>query len=295
VTTNREIHHRFATVDGRQIFYREGGPAGAPTIVFLHGYPSSSLMFRHLLPELAVKWHVIAPDYLGFGLSDAPSVNEFAYTFDALADSVRKLLTSLGVSRYALVVHDYGAPIGWRLALASPESITAIVSQNGNAYEEGLQPAFFDTVRAYWSAQTPESEADVRQALTLETTRWQYLTGVPDQSLVDPTMWIRDHDLLSRPGSDLAQLSLFLDYSTNPALYPRIQEYFRSSQVPLLAVWGKADPIFASIGAELFQRDLPGAEVHLLEGGHFLLESALDHVLPFVREFLDEHIGDEES
>ncbi|GLY28846.1 alpha/beta hydrolase [Kineosporia sp. NBRC 101731] len=285
-------HHRYALVDGRRIFYREAGLPGRPTLVLLHGFPTSSLMFRQLIACLADRWHLIAPDHLGFGLSDTPSVREFAYSFDALADLTQSLVAQLRIEQYGLFVQGHGAQIGWRLALRAPEAVKALISQNGNAYVEGLQPEFFTTVRDYWRAQTPQTEAGMREALTLELTRWQYLAGVADETLVDPNTWLHDHGLLSRSGNDLIQLALFMDYASNPPLYPRVHRYFRESQVPLLAVWGRGDPIFGPAGAIAFTADLPDVEVHLLDGGHFLLESALDEVVPLVRAFLDKHLED---
>ncbi|MFJ3671051.1 alpha/beta fold hydrolase [Streptomyces sp. NPDC090106] len=284
------VHHRYAMVDGHQIFYREAGTRDRPTLVLLHGFPASSLMFRHLLPRLANRWHLVAPDHLGFGLSDAPPVDDFPYSFDSLTDLTGALLAQLGVERYGLFVHDHGAAIGWRLLLRTPDAVTAIITQNGNAYDEGLQPEFFTTLRDYWGEQTPRTEADVRQALTLELTRWRYLAGVADETLVDPALWTHDHDLLSRPDNDRVQLALFLDYATNLSLYPEVQRCFRQRQFPMLAIWGKNDPIFGPAGALAFTTDLPDAEVYLMTGGHFLLESALDDVLPLVRAFLDKHL-----
>lgn len=281
------VHHRYATVDGHRLFFREAGDPNAPALVLLHGFPTSSYMFRHLLPALADRYHVLAPDHLGFGLSDAPSVREFDYTFDALTDLTAGLLDTLGVGRYAMYVQDYGAPIGWRLALRKPSAITAIISQNGNGYDAGFVDSFWKIVRAYQSEQTPETEAAVRQFLTLDATRWQYVTGVPDETLVDPESWHHDYALISRPGNDLIQLKLLRDYATNAPLYPRLHEFFRASQVPLLAVWGRGDEIFGPAGAEAFADDLPGAEIRLLDGGHFLLESALDEVAALIRGFLD--------
>lgn len=280
------VHHRYATVDGHRLFFREAGDPDAPALVLLHGFPTSSYMFRRLLPALADRYHVIAPDHLGFGLSDAPSVDEFDYTFDALTDLTAGLLRALGIGRYAIYVQDYGAPIGWRLALRTPEAITAIISQNGNGYDAGFVDSFWKVVRAYQDHQTPDTEAAVRQFLTLEATRWQYVTGVPDETLVDPESWHHDYALISRPGNDLVQLKLLRDYATNAPLYPRLHEYFRASQVPLLAVWGRGDEIFGPAGAEAFTDDLPDAEVRLIEGGHFLLESALDEVTDLIRNFL---------
>lgn len=280
------VHHRYATVDGHRLFFREAGDPNAPALVLLHGFPTSSYMFRHLLPALADDFHVIAPDHLGFGLSDAPSVQQFDYTFDALTDLTAGLLRVLGINRHAIYVQDYGAPIGWRLALRDPSAITAIITQNGNGYDAGFVDSFWKVVRAYQTEQTQETEAAVRQFLTLDATRWQYVTGVPDQTLVDPESWHHDYALISRPGNDLVQLKLLRDYATNAPLYPRLHEYFRASQVPLLAVWGRGDEIFGPAGAEAFADDLPDAEIRLLEGGHFLLESALDDVTALIRGFL---------
>jgi pimeloyl-ACP methyl ester carboxylesterase len=281
------VHHRYATVDGHRLFFRQAGDPSAPPVVLLHGFPTNSYMFRHLIPALADRYHVIASDHLGFGLSDAPGVEEFDYTFDALAALTVGLLQTLGIGRYAMYVQDYGAPIGWRLALRDPHSITAIITQNGNAYDAGFVESFWKTVRAYHGAQTRETEAAVRQFLTLEATRWQYVTGVPDETLVDPESWYHDYALLSRPGNDKVQLKLLLDYATNPPMYPAVHEYFRASRVPLLAVWGRGDEIFGPAGAQAFAADAPDAEIHLLDGGHFLLESAIDEVARLVRAFLE--------
>ncbi|MBC3194921.1 alpha/beta hydrolase [Pseudonocardia sp. C8] len=280
-------HHRYATVGGHQIFYREAGRADAPTVVLLHGFPTSSFMFRDLIPRLSDRYHVIAPDHLGFGFSDAPSVDEFHYTFDALADVTAGLLDQLGVHRYAIYVQDYGAPVGWRLALADPEAVTAVISQNGNAYDAGFVEEFWRPVWDFQQDWTPETEEAVRGALTLEAIRWQYTQGVSDPSVVSPDTWHHDHAMISRPGNDRVQLQLFRDYATNPPLYPRVHEYFRDSGVPVLAVWGRGDEIFGPDGARAFATDSPNAEIHLLDGGHFLLESAMDEVVPLIRDFLD--------
>jgi pimeloyl-ACP methyl ester carboxylesterase len=285
------VHHRYATVDGHRLFYREAGDPAAPALVLLHGFPTSSHMFRDLVPALADRYHVIAPDHLGFGLSDAPPVDAFDYTFDALTDLTAALLRSLGVERYAIYVQDYGAPIGWRLALREPSAITAIISQSGNAYEAGFVESFWKVVQAYQREQTPDTEAPIRQFLTLEATRWQYVTGVPDETLVSPESWQHDYALISRPGNDLVQLKLLRDYATNVPMYPHVQEYFRTSAVPLLAVWGRGDEIFGPAGAEAFAEDLPDAEIHLLDGGHFLLESALDEVTELIRNFLKTRVA----
>ncbi|MEV6904059.1 alpha/beta hydrolase [Amycolatopsis sp. NPDC051372] len=281
------VHHRYATVEGQQLFYREAGPTDAPAVVLLHGFPTSSFMFRTLIPELSARYHVVAPDHLGFGLSSAPSVEDFAYTFDALTSLTAGLLEQLGLGSYAMYVQDYGAPIGWRLAIAHPDSITAIITQNGNGYDSGFVENFWSTVWAYQREQNTETEANIRKALTLETTRWQYVTGVPDESLVSPDAWHHDYQLLSRPGNDAIQLKLFLDYASNPPMYPALHEYLRANLPPVMAVWGKNDPIFGPEGALAFTGDAPNTEVHLLNGGHFLLESALDQVAKLVLGFLD--------
>ncbi|MEB3033164.1 alpha/beta fold hydrolase [[Mycobacterium] nativiensis] len=287
------VHHRYLTVDGYRLFFRQAGNPDAPALVLLHGFPTSSYMFRNLVPLLADQYHVIAPDHLGFGLSDAPTVEDFDYTFDALTELTAGLLRALGIRRYAMYVQDYGAPIGWRLALDDPAAITAIITQNGNGYDAGFVDSFWTTVRDYQFAQTPETEAAVRQFLTLEATRWQYVTGVSDETLVDPESWWHDYRLLSRPGNDRVQLNLFLDYATNAPLYPRLHQYFRASQVPLLAVWGRGDEIFGPAGADAFAEDLPNAEIHLLDGGHFLLESALTDVVALIRPFLAKELGED--
>ncbi|MUL41400.1 alpha/beta hydrolase [Streptomonospora sp. PA3] len=285
------VHHRTATVDGYEIFYREAGPADAPAIVLLHGYPTSSFMFRELIPLLAADYRVIAPDHLGFGHSAAPGAKEFTYTFDALAELTDGLLDRLGLDRYAVYVQDYGAPIGWRLALKHPERISAIVTQNGNGYEDGFVESFWADVWAYGADPGPATEPAVRVALSREAIRWQYLHGVPDPSLVSPDTWEHDVALVSREGNDEIQLALFRDYTGNRALYPRLHEYLRSSEVPVLAVWGRNDEIFGPEGALAFARDAEDAEVHLVDGGHFLLESHLDVVAGYMRGFLGRVLG----
>jgi pimeloyl-ACP methyl ester carboxylesterase len=279
------VHHRYATVQGRQLFYREAGPPGSPAVVLLHGFPASSFMFRNIIPALADGYHVIAPDHLGFGLSDAPPAGEFGYTFDALAGLTAGLLGQLGITRYAMYVQDYGAPIGWRLALADPAAVTAIVTQNGNGYEAGFTEAFWKPVREYWQERNPRTEEAVREALALDAIRWQYLHGVPDESVVSPDTWHHDFALVSRTGNDRVQLDLFADYATNLPLYPYLHAYLRDSRVPLLAVWGRNDEIFGPDGARAFAADAHRAEIHLLDGGHFLLESHLDDAVSYIRPF----------
>ncbi|OBH15622.1 alpha/beta fold hydrolase [Mycolicibacter sinensis] len=280
------VRHHYAAVDGRRLFYREAGSADAPAIVLLHGFPTSSYMFRDLITRLGEDYHVVAPDYLGFGYSDMPLVTEFDYTFDNLAALTQKLLDQLGLDRYAIYVQDYGAPIGWRLALSRPHTISAIVTQNGNGYDEGFIESFWKTVWDYQREQTAETEAAIRTALTVESLKWQYLTGAPDESVVSPDTWTLDSALLSRPGNDEIQLALFRDYATNPPMYPALHEYLRTSRVPVLAVWGQGDPIFGPDGARAFDRDAQDAEIHLLDGGHFLLETAAEEIGQLVKDFL---------
>ena len=274
-----------ATIDGCSIFYREAGPKTAPTILLLHGFPTSSHMFRNLIPALAERYHVVAPDLPGFGFSTAPDRKQFQYTFDHLARIIGQFVEAIGLKRYAIYVFDYGAPVGLRLALAHPEQVTAIISQNGNAYEEGLSQGW-NPIQKYWRQPTEENRAALREFLTPEATKWQYLHGVQDESLVAPEAYELDSALLARPGNDEIQLDLFLDYASNVALYPRFQEYFRRAKPPLLAVWGKHDPFFLPAGAEAFKRDNPGAEVHFYDTGHFALETHAQEIAQAISGFL---------
>ena len=283
-------HHRYAEIAGRQIFYREAGPSDAPAVVLLHGTPASSAMYRNLIPALADRYHVVAPDYPGFGHSDMPGVDEFDYTFDALADHVDALLDHLGLTRYAMYVQDYGAPVGWRLALRHPERITAVVSQNGNAYVEGFVGDAMEPLFAYGRDRSEVNAKALRDILGIDGLKWQYTHGVSDPTVVDPDVWSTAHAAVAASEAAIAvQLELFADYVTNVELYPRVHEYFRTSQVPLLAVWGRNDEIFGPDGALAFGRDLPRAEINLLDGGHFLLESRLDQVVALMRPFLADH------
>src|SRR5215467_4787403 len=247
------IRYQHAIVDGNRIFYREAGPKTAPAVLLLHGFPTSSHMFRNLIPALADRYHVVAPDLPGFGFSDAPDRKRFRYTFEGLAKTIDSFTETIGIAPYAIYVFDYGAPVGLRLALAHPERITAIVSQNGNAYEEGLSQGW-NPIQKYWKEPTAENRAALRAFLTPEATKSQYLYGVNNPTLVAPEAYELDSALLRRPGNDEIQLDLFLDYSSNVALYPRFQEYFRTKRPPLLAVWGKNDPFFLPPGAEAFRR-----------------------------------------
>ena len=280
------VHHRTIRVDDLEVFYREAGPADAPVLLLLHGYPTSSHMFRHLIPALADRYRVIAPDHIGFGRSSAPALDDFPYTFDALADVTARFLEEVGVTRYTVYVQDYGAPVAWRLALRDPAAIEGIISQNGNAYEEGFVEDFWAPIWAYAADPSPENESALRPALERAAVEWQYTHGVPDPTTVDPDAWEHDIALLRRPGVDRAQLHLFGDYATNRELYPRLHTWLRETQVPVLAVWGRNDEIFDAAGAEAFRRDVPNARVELLDAGHFLLESNLDDVVEIIRDWL---------
>lgn len=284
------VCYRTASVDGLQIFYREAGPSNVPTIVLLHGFPSSSHMFRDLIPLLADHYHVIAPDYPGFGYSDAPAADKFTYSFDHLADIVDHFLDLKGLDRYAIYIQDYGAPVGFRLGTRHPERVNAIISQNGNAYEEGLAPFWAQYLFPYWKDRTPQAEAKVRELLTLESTKFQYTQGYQNVERVSPDSWMFDQARLDRPGNDQIQLALFYDYRTNPPLYPKWHEYVQRTRPPLLAVWGKNDPIFLPAGAEAFKRDNPNAEVHLLDTGHFALEEDAPAIATFIRNFLNNNL-----
>jgi len=278
-------HYRYANVNNHKIFYREAGAKQAPAILLLHGFPTSSHMFRNLIPALADRYHVIAPDLPGFGFSDEPDRKQFRYTFDHIAQVIASFTQAIGLNQFALYVFDYGAPVGFRLALAHPERITAIISQNGNAYEEGLSEGW-NPIQKYWKQPTAENRAALREFLKPEATKWQYTHGVADETLVAPETYALDSALLARPGNDEIQLDLFLDYASNVALYPKFQEYFRTQHPPLLAVWGKHDPFFLPPGAEAFKRDNPNAEVHFYDTGHFALETHHQEIAPAIRDFL---------
>ncbi len=276
--------HRTASVDGLNVFYREAGDPKAPAVLLLHGFPTSSHMFRGLIPALADRHHVVAPDLPGFGFSDAPDRSKFKYTFEHLTDVVDRFTEVLGLGRYAIYVFDYGAPIGFRLALRHPERITAVITQNGNAYLEGLSEGW-NPIQAYWKDPSAENRANLRAFLKPETTQWQYTHGVPAPERLAPEAWTLDAALLARPGNDEIQLDLFGDYQNNIALYPKFQEFVRT-RAPLLAVWGKNDPFFLPAGAVAFRRDNPDAEIHLLDAGHFALESEGAAIATIIRDFL---------
>ena len=278
--------YRTVRVDGLDIFYREAGAADAPAVLLLHGFPTSSHMFRNLIPALAHRYRVIAPDYPAFGHSGRPDRHEFKYSFARFAELMDGLLNQLGVERYALYVQDYGAPVGYRLALRHPERITALVVQNGNAYEEGLKQ-FWNPIKAYWADGSDAHRAALRAGLTLAATKSQYLDGVRDPSRVAPDAWLHDQALLDRPGIDVIMLDLFKDYGSNVALYPQFQAFFRSRKPPTLIVWGTNDVIFTADGARSYLRDLPDAELHLLDTGHFALEDKGDEIAALMLDFLD--------
>jgi pimeloyl-ACP methyl ester carboxylesterase len=273
------------------IFYREAGPKDAPTFLLLHGFPTSSQMFRNLIPALSDKYHVIAPDYPGFGHSAMPPREKYAYTFDSLAKTVDEFTEKLGLTRYALYLQDYGAPVGYRLALAHPERITAIVVQNANAYDEGLDSDFWKPLKAYWKEPNNRARRDaLRPFLKYDATRWQYTNGAKKPELISPDGPAHDQFLLGREGNDEIQLDLFLSYGSNPLLYPKWQAYFREHQPPVLIVWGKNDQVFPAAGAEPYKRDLKNLEYHLLDAGHFALETNGDEIAGLIRGFLGKHL-----
>ncbi|MDH4566978.1 alpha/beta hydrolase [Pseudomonas sp. BN414] len=281
------VRHQFVEADGVRVFYREAGDPAAPTLLLVHGYPSSSHQFRDLIPLLADKFHIVAPDLPGFGFTEVPAEREYRYSFDALAVTLGAFVEKMGLERYALYVFDYGAPTGLRLALAHPERITGLVSQNGNAYLEGLGDAW-EPIRAYWAEPgNPERRKVVHDAvLNLAGTRWQYVHGVKDVTLVAPESYYLDALLLERPGNKDIQLDLFLDYANNLKLYPAFQAFFRDTHLPTLVIWGEHDPFFIPPGAEAFKRDNPNAVVGLLDTGHFALETHVGEIAQRIREVL---------
>jgi pimeloyl-ACP methyl ester carboxylesterase len=273
--------------DGVKVFYRAAGDPSAPVVLLLHGFPTSSFMFRELIPRLADQFRVIAPDLPGFGFTEVPEERKYTYSFDALARTIEAFTDALGLKRYAIYVFDYGAPTGLRLAMARPERVTAIVSQNGNAYESGLGDAW-GPIRKYWAEPTAENREVIRQnILNLEGTRWQYTHGVASPDSVAPESYTLDTALLERKGNKDIQLDLFLDYASNVKLYPKFQEYFRESKPPLLAIWGKNDPFFIPVGAEAYKKDLPHAKVQFLDTGHFATETHVVEIAAAIKEFLE--------
>jgi pimeloyl-ACP methyl ester carboxylesterase len=285
-----KMAYRTVKIDGLDIFYREAGPKGAPIALLLHGFPTSSHMFRNLIPALADELHLVAPDYPGFGNSSMPTVHEFEYTFDHLADILEKFTERLGLQKYTLYVQDYGAPVGYRLATRRPGRVQALVVQNGNAYDEGIDNDFWEPIKAYWKAKTPERQKPLRGFLTREATIWQYTHGVRDKEAISPDNWNVDQPLLDRPGNAEVQLALFHSYGSNPPLYPQWQTYFRTHQPPTLVVWGKNDQIFPAAGAEPYKKDLKTLEFHLLDTGHFALEEDGDRIADLMRNFIRKHV-----
>jgi pimeloyl-ACP methyl ester carboxylesterase len=283
------IAYRTVRIGDVDVFYREAGSPGAPKVLLLHGFPTSSHMYRSLIPALADRYHVIAPDYPGFGRSSMPSRDAFQYTFANLADVMDGFIQKLDLDRFTMYVMDYGAPIGYRLALKHPERIQALIVQNGNAYEEGLRE-FWEPIKRYWSTGSASDRDSLRGSFTLEATKWQYTHGVQDTTRISPDTWVTDHYYLNRPGNHEIQLDLFYDYRTNLPLYPAFQAYFRRHQPPTLIVWGKNDAIFPWQGAEPYKRDLKTLEYHLLDTGHFALEEKGDEIARAIRSFLATHI-----
>jgi pimeloyl-ACP methyl ester carboxylesterase len=283
-------HYQNVTVDGHKIFYREAGAKTAPAILLLHGFPTSSHMYRNLIPALADRYHVVAPDLPGFGFTESPDRKQFQYKFENLAKVIGAFTTAIGLERFAIYIFDYGAPVGLRLALAHPERITAIISQNGNAYEEGLSQGW-NPIQKYWKDPSAENRNALKDFLKPEATKGQYLYGVQDATLVAPESYELDSALLARAGNDEIQLDLFLDYAGNVALYPEFQEYFRSKRPPLLAVWGKHDPFFLPEGAQAFRRDNPDAEIRFYDTGHFALETHHAEIAAAIGDFLDRKLN----
>jgi len=279
------VSHKIIEVNGLKIFYREAGDRNAPAVLLLHGFPTSSHMFRDLIPLLSDRYRVVAPDLPGFGFSDAPDRAKFKYSFDNLAEAIDGFTQAVGLKRYAMYVFDYGAPVGFRLALKHPDRVTAIISQNGNAYEEGLS-AGWNPIQNYWKEPSDANRAALRGFLAAETTKWQYVHGANDPNLIAPESYSLDSALLARPGNDDIQLDLFLDYASNVALYPKFQAYFRERKPPVLAVWGRNDPFFLPPGAEAFKRDNPEAEINFFETGHFALETHAREIGHTIRQFL---------
>jgi pimeloyl-ACP methyl ester carboxylesterase len=279
------VRYHTVSIDGVDVFYRDAGRKDAPALLLLHGFPTSSHMYRNLIPALADKYRVIAPDYPGFGQSAMPDRAKFQYTFNNYAKLAERLTEKLGVDRYALYVMDYGAPVGFRLATKHPERVTALIVQNGNAYVEGIQK-FWEPIQKYWASGSKEDREAIRWLTSLKATKWQYTHGVPDTTLVSPDSWTMDQARLDRPGNQEIQLDLFYDYRTNIPLYPEWQAYFRKHQPPTLIVWGRNDQIFVVDGADPYKRDLPNAEMHLIDTGHFALETHGPEIAGLIRDFL---------
>ena len=285
-----KLSYRTVKIDGLDIFYREAGPKDAATVLLLHGFPTSSHMFRNLIPALANEFHLVAPDYPGYGNSSMPAVDQFEYTFDNLAEVIGKFTEKVGLKKYTLYVMDYGAPVGYRLASRHPDRVQGLVVQNGNAYIEGIDNDFWKPLKAYWREKTAEHEKILRGFFSLKATIAQYTKGVRDREAISPDNWNIDQPLLDRPGNAEIQLALFHSYGSNPPLYPKWQAYFRDYQPPTLVVWGKNDPIFPVAGAEPYKRDLKNLEFHLLDTGHFALEEDGDKIAELMRNFLRRNV-----
>ena len=285
MTATSPVHYKTIHLNDLDIFYREAGPQTAPVILLLHGFPTSSHMFRNLIPRLAGSFHVVAPDYPGFGQSSMPDHAKFTYTFENFTNIVEKLVEQLGLGKFALYVMDYGAPVGYRLALRRPDQIQALIVQNGNAYDEGLRE-FWDPIKKYWADPSSENRAALHFLVDAKSTRWQYENGVTDPTLLDPTTWLVDQAGLDRPGNKEIQMDLFHDYGSNVPLYPQFQAFFRKYQPPTLIVWGKNDFIFPPEGAAPYRRDLKNVETHLLDTGHFALETHGEEIASRIEEFL---------
>lgn len=285
----KRMSYKTVKIDGLDIFYREAGSPKNPTVLLLHGFPTSSRMYRNLMPLLAERYHVVAPDYPGFGLSSAPPVDKYEYTFENLTNLIDKFTQQLKLDRYSIYLQDYGGPIGFRLAVKHPERVQALIVQNGNAYEEGLRE-FWNPIKAYWKDRTDENAAPLKKIFTAEATKWQYVNGTRNIENLDPDMWTTDQLLMDRPGNKDIQLQLFYSYGSNPPIYPKFQEFFRKYQPPTLIVWGKNDLIFPPEGAEPYKRDLKNIEFHLLDTGHFALEEDCDQIAAYMNKFLDKNV-----
>ncbi len=286
----QQTKHRTIEIHGLDIFYREAGPADAPTVLLLHGFPTSSHMFRNLIPRLSDRFHLVAPDYPGYGASAMPDLKDFDYSFDNLAEVVDRFVETIGLERYSIYLMDYGAPVGYRLATKHPERVDSLIVQNGNTYEEGLRE-FWNPIKAYWKDKTPENAKVLRDSLlTIEATKWQYTHGVRNVETIAPDNWFNDQYLLDRPGNKDIQIELFSSYGTNPPLYPEWQAYFRKHQPPTLIAWGRNDYIFPGEGAEPYKRDLDNVDYHLLDTGHFALEEDGDVIANLMRDFLERNV-----
>lgn len=285
-------HHRTVSVNGLDIFYREAGNPQKPSILLLHGFPTSSFMFRNLIPALAEKYHLVAPDFPGFGQSSMPGVEEYTYTFDQLSETIDGFIDAIGLEKYTLYVMDYGAPVGYRIATRRPEKVEGLIVQNGNAYKQGMEDNFWAPIKTFWTNRNDAAAIEGAAVMVRpESTRWQYQDGVKDLTLVSPDTWTHDQALLDRPGNRDIQLALFYDYQNNPPLYPQWQEYFRTYQPPALVVWGKNDQIFVEAGAHPYKRDLKNVDFHLLDTGHFALETHGAEIASLIDAFLAREVA----